>query len=167
MTHTGLEQLKTFVSERRNKIKQCPCCGSSVKDRKVALYKELIDALYRVYCWCGKHRTHEFEMHQIKDLLGKNEYARFGDLVRFGGLVYKPKEEGMSRKALYGINMARAKEFFKGERDIPVQITLNQITNEIIDEQRAFVNEFPSLKTFISAHGLYDYEMEPGPKLFQ
>lgn len=166
MTSAMLQQLKDFVFQKRNSIKSCPCCNGNIQDRKLALYKELIDSLYQVYVWCGKNRRHEFEMHDIKFMLGKNEYARFGDLVRFGGLVYKPKEEGKSRKAFYGINMTRAKEFFKGERDIPVQITLNQINDEIIDQTRCFVHDFPSLKTFIGQNGLYDYEMEPVPKLF-
>lgn len=93
------------------------------------------------------------------EFLGKSDYARFGDLVRFGGLVYKPKDKGgETRKALFGINMARAKEFFSGTREIPVQITLNQITGEIIDSHYVKVNDFPSLSKFIKANGLYDYE---------
>lgn len=143
----------------RNNLKSCPLCHSNIADRNVSLYKELIDSLYQVYIWCGKNRRHEFETKEIIQFLGKSDYARFGDLVRFGGLVYKPKDKGgETRKALFGINMARAKEFFSGTREIPVQITLNQITGEIIDSHYVKVNDFPSLSKFIKANGLYDYE---------
>ncbi len=151
--------LKREVLTGRNELKHCPICNGNIADRQVALFQELILALYKVYCWCGEKRKHEFETHEILHLLGKNEYARFGDLVRFGGIVYKPKDDtGNSRKAWFGINMARAKEFFNGDREIPVQITLNQITNEIIESKYVKVNEIPQLMTYLGEHGLYDYE---------
>lgn len=140
--------------EYRNNISNCPVCGSNIQDRTVSLYKGLIQALYDVYCWCGKERRHEFDTKDIKHLLGKNEYARFGDLVRFGGLVYKRE------KAQYGLNMKRCKDFFHGDYKIPVQITLNQITNEIIDRHDVSVGEFPDLAFFLNERGLYDYEKE-------
>lgn len=134
-------------------------CHSNVEDRNVSLYKELIDALYQIYIWCGKNRRHEFETKEITQFLGKSDYARFGDLVRFGGLVYKPKDQyGETRKAWFGLNMARAKEFFSGVREIPVQITLNQLTGEIIDSHYVKVGDFPKLSNFIKANGLYDYD---------
>lgn len=149
------------ILDSRNEIERCPCCNGSIKDRKIALYKGLIDALYRVYTYCGQKRAHELKMGEIKHLLGKNEYARFGDLIRFGGIVYRPKDgEGKYMKAHYGINMARAHEFFKGERTIPVQITLNQITNAIIDQTDAYYYEFPSLISLMKENGLYDHEKE-------
>jgi len=159
------ESLKQRVHDRRNQLKRCPFCNSCIEDRKVALYKELIDALYKVYCYLGQKRKHDFEMKEIRHLLGRNEYARFGDLVRFGGIVYKPKVEGMSEKALFGINMARAKEFFSGQRQIPLQITLDQISGEIIDEVRGSVGDFPELYTLINAKGLYDHEAPVQPSL--
>lgn len=143
----------------RNSLKRCPLCHSNIADRQVSLYKELLDSLYQIYIWCGKNRRHEFETKEIIQFLGKNNYARFGDLVRFGGLVYKPKDEsGETRKASFGLNMARTKEFFAGSREIPVQITLNQITNEIIDSHYVKVSDFPSLTKLITAEGLYDYD---------
>lgn len=142
----------------RNHLKTCPLCHSNIADRNLALYKELIDALYQVYVWCGKGRRHEFETKEITQFLNKNNYARFGDLVRFGGIVYKPKDnEGHTRKAWFGINMGRAKEFFSGEREIPIQITINQITNEIIYSHYVKINHFPELHQFIKSDGLYDY----------
>lgn len=158
---------QSFLHEHRNEIGRCPYCNGSIKDRKVTLYKGLIDALYRVYCWCGKNRRHEFRTKDIKNFLGKNEYNRFGDLVRFGGIVYKPRLQGETEKAWYGINMGRAKEFFSGTREIPLQITLDQMTGEIIDEVRCGVNDFPELSALLTKEGLYDYDIpvQSVPKL--
>jgi len=144
-------------SDKRNKLHHCPLCNTSVADRTVSLYKELIDALYRVYKWCGEKETHEFETKDIKHLLGKNEYARFGDLVRFEGKIYKPKNaEGKTRKALYGMNMERAKEFFNGERKIPLQIVINQMTNEMIESHYVYIDAFPELHQLLTREGMYD-----------
>ena len=146
---------------RNEIVKRCPVCNSNIQDRNVALYKELIKSLYKVYVWCGQHRVHEFEMNDIKDFLDKNDYARFGDLVRFGGLVYRPKDDdGDKHKGLFGLNMARCKEFFRGEREIPVQITLNQITNEIVNAKYIKVDQFPKLYEFLTEKGIYDYEKD-------
>ena len=161
------ENEKNFIHEHRNKMERCPYCNSSIKDRKIAIYKGLVDALYKVYCWCGQHKKHEFKTKEIKHLLGKNEYNRFGDLVRFGGIVYKPKLYGKSQKASFGINMARAKEFFRGERDIPLQIIVDQISGETISEIRGKVSDFPELYMFIDKNGLYDHEIPVQDILFK
>ncbi len=79
--------------------------------------------------------------------------------MRFGGIVYKPKVDGKACKAFFGINMIRAKEFFKGDRQIPVQITLNQITGEIIESRYVSVGEFPSLKELLK-DGLYNQQQD-------
>jgi hypothetical protein len=149
---------QSALIRRRNEIGNCPLCNSNIADRKVSLYKGLINSLHKVFCYLGWKHKHEFEMKEIKHLLGKNEYARFGDLVRFGGIVYKPKdEEGKTRKAYYGMNMARANEFFRGEREIPVCITINQITNEIVSSDYVKVDDFPELKDYLDENGLYTH----------
>lgn len=157
---------KNYIHEHRNDLGRCPYCNGNIKDRKIALYKKLIDTLYQVYCWCGQHKKHEFHTKEIRHLLGKIEYTRFGDLVRFGGIVYKPKVDGKSEKAYFGINMKRAKEFFSGERDIPLQVVMDQISGEIIDEVRGYVSDFPELSVFIKSNGLYDYEAPVQELLF-
>ena len=159
---TGLDRFhaeKEYIHKKRNVLKKCPYCNSAIQDRKASLHKQLIDALYRVYCWCGKNRKHEFHTKDIKHLLGKTEYNRFGDLVRMGGIIYRPKVEGKSKKAFYGIHMGRAKEFFNGQRDIPIQITLDQITGEILGEVRGKIGEFPDIQAFLTKEGLYDHEI--------
>lgn len=150
---------KEYIHTKRNILETCPYCNGSIKDRKIALYKGLIDSLYQIYCWCGKNRKHEFHTKDIRHLLGQINYTRFGDFVRFGGILYKPKINGKSVKALYGINMARAKEFFAGQRTIPLQITLDQITGEIIEETRGKVSDFPELYQLLKKDGMYDYDL--------
>ncbi len=150
---------KAFIHTNRNHMGNCPYCNGSIKDRKVAIYKGLVDSLYKVYQWCGKKGRHEFRMHDIRDLLGKNEYNRFGDLVRFGGIVYKPKLYGKSEKAKYGINMQRAKEFFNGQREIPLQIVLDQISGEVLSSVNGKIGDFPELYKFLKENGLYDHEI--------
>lgn len=152
-------KLKTN-SDFRAATHRCPLCDSNVEDRIVTLFRGLIRSLYEIYKWCGKNGRNEFETKEIKHLLGKNEYARFGDLVRFGGLVYKPKEAGKSRKALFGLNMTRTREFFAGARKIPLQIILNQITNEIEEARYVTVSNFPELNTLINSEGLYEQEAQ-------
>lgn len=160
------ELLKKKILDERNELKNCPFCSSHIADRKVVFYKELIAALYEVYCWLGKNQQHEFHMNEVKHLFSKNSYARFGDFVRCGGIIYRPKNsKGKSRKARYGMNMTRAREFFHGERDIPIQITLNQITGEIVSEIRGKIGDFPDLKTMLDKNGLHDSNAEH-PKLF-
>ena len=162
------EQLSTMkvkmVNDRvyRNNLDRCPLCDSNVKDLKRALYKELINTLYEVYKWCGQHRRHEFEMKDVKHLISKTNYTRFGNLHRFGGIVYRPKDPKteQTKKGLFGINMKRAKAFFNGEYEIPVQIILNPITDEIIDAKYVKISEFPGLVNLLDEHGLYDYERD-------
>lgn len=155
-----IEELKKEVLEKRNKLGRCPVCNQGIKDRPIALYQGLIDSLYQIYRWCGEKRRHEFKTKEIKHLFGRNEYARFGDLMRFGGIVYKPKrEDGKGHKAEFGLNMARAKEFFGGEYKIPVQIILNQITNEIEAATYVSIRDFPKLYELLDKEGLYDYEI--------
>jgi hypothetical protein len=148
------QQYKTDATLRA-RVKHCQLCGQNIEDRHAALYKGLIEALYQVYCWCGEKKCHEFTRHDIAHLLrnGSN-FARFGDLIRFGGLVYK------RGRVKYGLNMGRCKEFFRGERQIPVQITLNQLTNEIIESRYVKVGDFPELSSFLGSNGMYDYEKD-------
>lgn len=153
---TDLKERLKIDPELRNQLGRCPCCNSNIEDRHVTLYRGLIKALYSVYRWCRQNHKHEFRTKDIKHLLGKNEYARFGDLTWFGGIVYKPKP---NRKAWFGINMTRAREFFEGTRQIPLQVLLNQITNEIVESKYVSVGEFPELKDLLSADGLYNEQL--------
>lgn len=98
-------------------------------------------------------------MSDIKHLLGSTEYTRFGDLVRFGGLIYK------HGKASYGVNLDRAKAFFRGESQIPLYIVVNQITNEVVEERRGYIYEIKNLKEWLHKENrLYDPVKNPYKK---
>lgn len=151
---------KKLLIEKRNEIKKCPLCAGNIEDRVVTIFDELIVALYSVYQWCGKNARHEFKMADIRGLMGHNEYARFGDLIRWGGgLLYRPHDQDKRRpKGVYGMNMARAKEFFHGKRPMPSQGKLNQITGERTVLKESFIGEFPALSRLMTAEGVYDHE---------
>lgn len=155
-----LEKEKKYIHEHRNEMGVCPYCNGNIKDRVVSLYAELVGSLLAVYRWCGENKVHEFERKDIKHLLKTNEYARFGDFVRFGGLVYK-------KEGLYGLNMDRCKQFFNGEYTIPIQIVLDQITNEIVASTYKKVQEFKGLGDLLDSYGMYDYKkvIETTPEL--
>lgn len=144
--------------EEREALGRCPLCNSNIKDRTVALYKGLIRSLFRVYVHLASHGVHEFDIKEVRSMMGKNEYARFGDLVRFGGIVYKAVDPklGRARRGYFGMNLGRADEFFRGERKIPLSIVLNQITNEIEEADYISVHEFPELVEFLDQSGLYN-----------
>ena len=100
-----------------NQKNRCPTCGHAIDKREIALFSGLVEALWRVLKWCEEKQRHEFSRKEIEHLIpGGSEKARFGDLVLFGGLVYKNK------KARYGLNMERCDEFFSGRMSIPTVI---------------------------------------------
>lgn len=158
------ERLQTD-EELRKHLEKCPLCNSTIEDRIITIYADLVRQLYEVYKWCGEKRVHEFKRKDIRHLMNHNGYARFGDFVRCsGGIIYKPKDDetGNSEKALFGMNMARAKLFFKGEREMPMQVKMNQITEEITVLRTAKIGEFPELFQLLNEKGLYDYERDLG-----
>lgn len=144
----------------RAQTKSCPMCGQSVEDRVITIYEDLIDQLYKIYCWCGENKKHEFTTKEIRHLLNHNGYARFGDFVKCsGGILYRPEDDaGNTTKGTYGLNMARAKAFFRGEREMPMQVSLNQLTNEKTILKTAKIGDFPKLTVLLNEKGLYDHE---------
>ncbi len=143
---------KQYIHDHRNKLKNCPYCNNKIEDRIISLYAEIIENLLSIYRWCGENKRHEFDTKDVRDLMTRNGYARFGDLVRFGGLVYK------QGKTHYGLNMERCKQFFAGEYTIPIQIVLNQITNEIVASTYKRVSDFQGLGALLDSHGMYEYK---------
>lgn len=94
----------------RGKV-SCPHCGTVRNWRKLKLTKTHLEALRRVYRWCGEHVRHEFSRKDIKHLLDTDTMiATFGDLVHFGGILYRP--EGKQR-GHWGMNMRRASAFLR------------------------------------------------------
>ena len=146
-------ELKELI-EQRNSLGKCPCCRQNIKDRKITLYGSLIADFYKVYRWCGKKRRHEFQRKEINHLLSRNSHARFGDLIWFGGMVYK------NGKSNFGINMKRTKAFFHNKAKIPGQVVINQLTNKIETRTYIDLSKVKQLSALINKDGLYDHERE-------
>lgn len=153
--------VRTDIIENRNEIKACPICNSNIEDRVITIFAGMIDVLYDIYKWCGKNQRHEFKMSDVRQFMDHNVYTRFGDFVRCScGIIYRPSDVDKKKtKGEYGMNMARAKEFFRGQRSMPMQIRMNQITGEKEVLQESLVGGFPSLSNLINKEGLYDHEM--------
>jgi hypothetical protein len=147
------EEYKKYINDNRNKIKRCPICNSNICDRQIVIYKELMYALWKIYLYCKESKKYYFKIKEIKHMLDKNNYARISDLCKFGGLVFKVS------KGNYGLNMDRCCRFFKGEYKIPVQITINQITGEIVNKEEVDIKHFPELYKLLNPDGLYDPKM--------
>ena len=125
----------------------CPTCGTTLDEREITLYSGMIHALKRVFEWCEKRGIYEFTRKDIKHFLtSDNEIARFGDLVLFGGLVYRPKGK---KKGNYGINVQRTRDFFAGKYEIPTSIWKNPITKTLSKEKYCFIDDIPSLYEFL------------------
>lgn len=108
----------------------CPCCGQTINNRKIVLYRGMVESLKDIYVWCRKNNRHEFTRKEIKHALKTDgQIARFGDWVYFGGLMYK------GEKGMWGMNIERSEQFLNGKLAIPTVITKNAITKEIIDRQ--------------------------------
>jgi len=140
--------------------KKCPHCGSIISRREISIYRGLIFALAKVYKTCKKDGTHEFEMKDIKHLLGHNNYARFGDLVMFGGLVYK------RGRAKYGLNMERCEDFFAGRTTMPTRILKDPVSKQIEVIEYKDITGIDDLVKFLDESGLYapKYEDMTAPR---
>lgn len=125
------------------------------------MYYGLAVALKRVYVYCLEKRRNEFFMREIRDTIGKIEYARFNDWIKFGGLVYRPKDkDGKIKKGFYGINMERTRDFFTGKLAIPSRIYKNPITKELEIEDPKTINNLPKLAQLLDVNLEYivDYK---------
>jgi len=124
-------------------IERCKECGHLLLGlRTIALYKGLITGLFEVLKWCEEKNVHEFEMSEVKHLLGKNEYARFGDLALFG-LVYK------RGKGRYGLPIERLGAFFAGDEAIPIELEKDPRTGALTQKRWAKIGDIPSLVSFL------------------
>jgi len=123
--------------------------------REIAMFAGLVKALWKVFVWCQEKGRHEFKMNQVREMLGRNEYARFGDWVLFGGLVYK------NGKANYGLNMERCDRFFANDLQIPSKIWKDPMTNELekIDYRTAW--QIPGLMEFLNEDFVYQAKYFP------
>lgn len=145
---------------------RCPACGHIIDKREIGMFSSLVEALWQVYKWClewglkqNQKQRHEFKMAEVRHMLGRNEYARFGDWVLFGGLVYKTK------KAHYGLNLERCEAFFAGKTSIPGRIWKDQGTGELEKVDYKFIGEFPGLIQFLDGDLMYQAKYKPVSKV--
>ncbi len=129
------------------KVQRCLACGHIISKRQIGLYHGLIETLWTVFKWCEQRGAHEFQTKQVKHLFDLNSSARFGDLVYFGGLVYKTK------KAHYGLNMQRCNDFFRGQYKIPEYVVKNPVTGQIEQGPDITINEVKNLREFLNKQG--------------
>lgn len=131
------------MKKKRIPKKYCHVCHHNITPRYIQFYSGLIRALYEVCKFAQKKGVKEFRMVDIRDVLKKNEYARFGDLVYFAGII---KKKG---KAHYEIDLSLAKLYFKGEMKAPLYILKDPVTNKIIERKDGYITELKELKEFL------------------
>ncbi len=123
----------------------CTCgCGHThiISEREITLYRGMAVALKKVHAWCVERGVHEFDISDVRPLIGTIEYARFSDWKKFGGLVYSPKG---TLKGRYGLNLARCEAFFGGSYKVPARVWKNPITKGLRMEEYKTIDEFPDL----------------------
>ena len=145
----------------RDDRETCPLCGSTVSERGIALYRGLVLSLGRVYLYVQRRGGgYRFSRKEVKGLFrNENDTARFGDLVMFGGLVFK---EG---KAKYGLNMERCEQFFNNQYRIPTKIWKNPVTGELRKEDYRTLSEIPGLHEMLDEDGFYQPQYRQGELL--
>lgn len=165
------EQTKMSNAHGEIHICECPTCGHKhkISEREIGLYQGMVKALWSVFKWCEQKGRHEFQISEVKDLIGKNEYARFGDWKKFGGLVYTPIENGKSLgKGHYGLNLPRCDEFFKGTYKIPSRVWKKPLNGELEGVDYKTIHEIPKLSALLNADNEYiaRYRVGEMPRLF-
>lgn len=124
--------------------KRCPTCGRITSDREIALYRGLVEALWRVFKYCELKGVHEFNRRDIKHLLrNENDTARFGDLALFG-LVYK------NGKGRYGLPVARLEDFFAGRYQVPTKLWKSSQTGELRKEDYRTIGQIPTILALLN-----------------
>jgi len=91
----------------------------------------------------------------VRDWMDSNQYARFGDWVLFGGLVYKKS------KAHYGLNMIRCDKFFKQETMIPIKLLKDPLTGTVEVLEYGSIKDIKGLSEFLDNDGLYLAKYRP------
>lgn len=147
------------IAER---LGNCPCCTQPIGE-VITSYTDStsIRTLYKLVAWCRENKVHEFKSSDVKHLLDHTQYANMNHLDRFGGIVYRPQNPKTGKpyqSTYYGINMERAREFFRNERPAPVQLVTNRITGERIASTDKLMRDFPGMGEFLDGDGMYDPE---------
>lgn len=144
----------------------CSLCGQTEPElRQVPITKQLVAALWHVYRWCERERRHEFRRRdvteEIKRSYGEVATGNFGYLVHFGGILYRPDGK---KRGYWGMNMERARAFFRGEYRVPERIVIR--AGQVVERGRDIaVSEVPSVSEFFDANDDYKgWQVAPHPE---
>lgn len=139
-------------------IKRCECCGQKVKPewREIVLYRGLVVALDEIYRWCDQKGIHEFRMGDVRHLINQVDYSRLNDLVRMGGLLYRP--EGQAKRGYYGINMKRVHDFLSGKTTAPGKVWKSSKGGGIRPDAQVYVKEVKGVGAYLDEQGIYKAE---------
>jgi hypothetical protein len=129
---------------------RCPHCGQVIDKREIALFKGMYEALAIAYDWCQGHKTYRFKTKDIRDMIGKNEYARFGDWVYFSGMVFKEE------KGHYGLNMERVSEFLFKDKVITIAGWKDPLTGQFTPSRYGSKRQIPGLQEFLDSKQMYE-----------
>lgn len=142
----------------KTEAKRCPCCGQKEKPewREIALYKGLVVALDQIYRWCKEKGIHEFRMADIRHLINQVDYSRLNDLVRIGGLLYRP--DGEAKRGYYGMNMERVHDFLSGKTTVPERVWKSSKGNGIRPEGSITARQVKGAAEYLDEQGIYKAE---------
>lgn len=133
-------------------------CGHrhTVSPRIITINKEMVHSLMVVYRYLLAKGRYDFSRKEVKHLFrSETATARFGDLVYFGGILFKQK------KGSWGMNMERAELFLTNRATIAENVTKNPITGEITpSETRLLMRQIKGIKDFLDANGEFVIEYE-------
>lgn len=148
----------------KNVKKYCKCeCGHEhiISERQIPLLAEMVSSLVLVYQWAKEKGVHEFKRSEIKHLLrSETQTAHFGDLVYFGGILYKNK------RGHWGIHFERCEQFMSGETEVPVEVWKDPKTGEIRQGKYVTIREVPNVSRYLDSNDEYvALYREPQPSL--
>lgn len=155
----GTDEPQSFSStppsnEHSEKV-PCPTCGRAMNRYKITLKRHMVVSMRKVYMWCGEKRVHEFQRKDIRHLLvSENETAHFGDLVYFGGILYK------KRRGFWGMNMKRARAFLHGESQINTSAWKDPFTKKVELSDPRFISEVKDMKDLLTEDFMFVPEYE-------
>jgi len=159
----GLVAIRKALIEHRNEVMYCQCCESEVWDVVTSYPKEsVLEILGMAMMYSRKTGAHEFTLKELQDVVGRKlshtAYANINHFVRFGGIMYRPldpKTGAPYKSGHFGINIERARAFFKGAYQAPIQEVRNRLTDERT-YTKASIKDFPSIASFIDEEGNYN-----------
>lgn len=137
----------------KNEKQYCTCdCGNKhiISERQIPLLAEMVNSMVLVYQWAKQKGVTEFRRRDIKHLFNtETQTAHFGDLVYFGGIMYKEK------RGFWGINFERCEAFMRGEKEVPVEVWKNPSTGEIRHGEYVTIRKVPNVVKYLDENEEY------------